>query len=74
MQRKSFALFLEDIWGEGVKLMEGMGELGLLRLVDHSNSKVMSSTDHRALLNMRVAETSPIAVGGFDRICMPKYG
>jgi len=59
MQANQFALFLDDVWREGAKLLE---ELGVPLLTDHSNSKVIvSSRDHRALLEMGVnAERSTI--------------
>ena len=46
MRAKRFALFLDDVWGEGGKLLE---ELGLSRRTEHSNSKIIvSSRNHRA--------------------------
>lgn len=58
MGKKRFALFLDNVWREGGKLLE---ELGLLRLIDHSNSKIIvSSRDTTALLQMGVAETSTV--------------
>jgi len=61
MQAKSFALFLDDVWGEGGKLLE---ELGLSRLTEHSNSKIIvSSRNRRALLEMGVADKSALTMG-----------
>jgi len=51
MQKKRFALFLDDVWGEGIKMME---ELGLLRLAEHSNSNIIVRfRDHNTFLNIR---------------------
>lgn len=59
LQAKKFALFLDDIWGEGAKLLE---ELCVPSLTDPSDSKiVVSSRDHSALREMGVnAERSKI--------------
>lgn len=52
MKGKRFVFFLDDVWEEGGKLLE---ELGLLRLTDHSTSKiVVSSRNQKALLEMGV--------------------
>lgn len=59
---KMFALFLDDVWGEGGKLLQ---ELGVALLTtDLSNSKIIvSSRDRRALLEMGVSESSTITMG-----------
>lgn len=61
LQAKKFALFLDDLWGEGAKLLE---ELGVPSLNDPSHSKiVVSSRDHRALREMGVnAERATISM------------
>lgn len=60
MQEKSFALFLDDVWGEGAKLLD---ELAVPLRSDHSNNSkiIVSSRDRRAVSEMGVnAETSMI--------------
>jgi disease resistance protein RPS2 len=65
MQGKRFALFLDDVWGEGGKLLE---ELGVALLTDHSHSKIIvSSRNRRALLEMGVSENSIDNNGRFGR-------
>jgi dephospho-CoA kinase len=60
LQTSRFALFLDDVWGEGAKLLE---ELALLNLNEHSISKVIvSSRDRRALLEMGIAKLSTITM------------
>eukprot|EP00253_Pinus_taeda_P015978 PITA_15978 len=60
MQGKRFALFLDDVWGDGGKLLE---ELGVALLIHYSHSNiVVSSRNHRALLEMGVSEKSLIAM------------
>jgi disease resistance protein RPS2 len=61
MQDKRFALFFDDVWGEGGKLLE---ELGLSKLTDHPNSKIIvSSRSRRALFEMGVADKSTLTMG-----------
>jgi hypothetical protein len=61
MQQKRFALFFDDVWGEGGKLLE---ELGVALLTDHSHSKIIvSSRNRRALLEMGVSKNSIITMG-----------
>jgi Leucine-rich repeat (LRR) protein len=61
MQGKRFAMFLDDVWDEGSQLLE---ELGVLRLIHLSNSKIIVSTrNFRTLLEMGVAKESTIKMG-----------
>lgn len=61
LQEKRFALFLDDVWGDGGKLQE---ELGLSSLSQHSNSKIIvSSRNRRALREMGVADASALTMG-----------
>lgn len=66
MRAQRFALFLDDVWGEGGKLLE---ELGLSRFSQHySNSKIIvSSRNRRALLDMGIADASIMAVGDLSK-------
>jgi Leucine-rich repeat (LRR) protein len=60
LQTSRFALFLDDVWDDGAKLLE---ELALLHLNEESISKVIvSSRNRRALLEMGVSETSIITM------------
>jgi hypothetical protein len=60
LKRKRFALFLDDVWEEGAKLLQ---ELALPHINEHSRSKVIvSSRNRRALLEMGVAQTSTITM------------
>lgn len=73
MGRKKFALFLDNVWREGGILLE---ELGLVHLINHSNSKVIvSSRDTTTLLQMGVAETSIVRMEDLmDKQCWELFG
>jgi len=58
MQEKKFTPFLDDIWGEGTKLLE---YLGVPSLTNPSDSKsIVTSRDHRALQEMGVTAKGSI--------------
>lgn len=59
--KKRFSLFLDDVWGEGGKLME---ELAITEISDHSDYKIIvSSRNQKALFQMGIADASIITMG-----------
>lgn len=63
IEAKMYALFLDDVWVEGGKLVE---EMGVALLTVLSNSKIIvSSRDRRAVLGMGVSENSSITTREF---------
>lgn len=65
LEENRFALFLDDVWDNGSKLLE---ELGVLKPMHHS-IVIVSSRDHRSLLEIGVADSYTIRMHDLSEEC-----
>lgn len=67
LEKNRFALFLDDVWDNGRKLLEELGVLMLMHM--HHFIVIVSSRDHRRLLEIGVADSYTIRMHDLSEEC-----